>query len=1192
MGNIVKTSCLSKQYKGYFDSAYRVAWSGYKGHDYGHRSVIFSGQGTVFPGMFAGFFDTNSRLKSHFYRADLLAKKYNLPSLTDYIFNPNSVPEEHVLVVRILCLFTLELALFDSLCHENIRPNIITSHSFGEFVALVAAGIISFEDMFGIIHHRETHSPAAHSIGIMLVAYAGRDTIDEVLQQETFPYYFSNANSPYQTAVSVATAHIERLEKALGHSEIKTNRLHNVPCPYHTPLMLELSQSIEQYLRENPPKIKPPVIPVFTCGSRKLINAEDFDANDVLDVIVRQVIDPVDFILQIETLVEMGVMHFIEIGPKSIYCQMVSDILREPAVNGRKEFVEIGEIGGIRGVVENTRVKTNFIEVYLNPERKKNTNREPINSQGKKILQVLNRAIGKVTGYELVDLSVEDNYQSELGIDSIKKAEILVTVLDELDMSGRDDMVISQHETLLDTVEYFQYADNNPVVNQDNVKRDVCFSRNCVRWIEQALVSPFLTDKHHDSEDTASEDGTVIVSVKEIMTGFSTLRERLDKPSSWHTLVITVDSGAFGHHLFNEHFLANLREEFYPIIEFFQYLLKITLTKKTLFLFGVETEHYLFQGLDGLLKSLRKDTDYITYKQIQIDSPIDETKIRCLVGHERYVTDVAIRYRQGKRWISQLQPAPVPITPVVLTDELVVVAIGGAKGITFSLLANLAKQYKLRLYLAGRSSAMEPNIQSSIETLKQSCLEVHYHSLDASQYKGVDNWLSDITMQQGEIDLLINGAGTVVIDRLQNKTPEKIDNELLNKVLPARNVLRAGLSMGISRVINFSSILARYGGIGQSIYSCANAIINGLTAEYNQQSKEGTAISINWPPWENTGMTEDRVVLNQLKQLGVSLLTPQVANELFLAELTSNEPEPVYYADTYDRMFYRFSPDDLEKIKKLYGNPTKNEVNNGLCFDRQFSVSNDRYLNDHKIKGVACVPAAIAMTQFLGCARLFLDDNPVLIDFEASNPLLVKDSVKTKLTLSVEEDKAANFKMSTSISHFSAKAKLLTSDHITSIINLDIVPAKLSENLEELDVNIYYEGNRKADFGLHHGPVFQMMERVFIDDVDSAADKLIVQIDNDALVDILESDPDSRLALWVDGAFQAMGLQVAYSHQLKTLPVKVGELILLPAKPSKKLYVYTKLINISESEVIGNVEIRNSESELVLLLRRVTMRAL
>ena len=64
MGNIVKTSCLSKQYKGYFDSAYRVAWSGYKGHDYGHRSVIFSGQGTVFPGMFSGFFDTNPRLKS------------------------------------------------------------------------------------------------------------------------------------------------------------------------------------------------------------------------------------------------------------------------------------------------------------------------------------------------------------------------------------------------------------------------------------------------------------------------------------------------------------------------------------------------------------------------------------------------------------------------------------------------------------------------------------------------------------------------------------------------------------------------------------------------------------------------------------------------------------------------------------------------------------------------------------------------------------------------------------------------------------------------------------------------------------------------------------------------------------------------------------------------------------------------
>jgi len=69
---------------------------------------------------------------------------------------------------------------------RRIIPKIVTGHSFGEYAVLVVSGIISFEEMFDIVYHRDFFSPEVNSLGFMIAISVDEDEIKNILKKEEF----------------------------------------------------------------------------------------------------------------------------------------------------------------------------------------------------------------------------------------------------------------------------------------------------------------------------------------------------------------------------------------------------------------------------------------------------------------------------------------------------------------------------------------------------------------------------------------------------------------------------------------------------------------------------------------------------------------------------------------------------------------------------------------------------------------------------------------------------------------------------------------------------------------------------------------------------------------------------------------------------------------------------------------------
>jgi len=125
--------------QGYYFGSYNILMDEYLGVDFSRRCFVFPGQGAAFPGMFKNEYFNFETIREKFEKADLMALKFGLQKISDYILNPEDLKKETLPIVRNLALFTLEVALHEFFVSKKIVPKIVTGHSFGEYAALVAS---------------------------------------------------------------------------------------------------------------------------------------------------------------------------------------------------------------------------------------------------------------------------------------------------------------------------------------------------------------------------------------------------------------------------------------------------------------------------------------------------------------------------------------------------------------------------------------------------------------------------------------------------------------------------------------------------------------------------------------------------------------------------------------------------------------------------------------------------------------------------------------------------------------------------------------------------------------------------------------------------------------------------------------------------------------------------------------------
>jgi len=212
----------------------------------------------------------------------------------------------------------------------GLRADAFAGHSYGELVALAAAGRLTAADLYrlSVVRGRLMSRPHSGDPGSMLAVFAPLARIEEILTSGKLDLVIANRNSPTQAVLSGATAEIGRAEQALAEAGIRSIRL-PVAAAFHSPLVSQAVGPFREALASIP--LVPGPVPVYSNTTAREYPA---DADEARTLLAEQLARPVRFWEQVQALYQAGVRTFLEVGPGRVLTKLVEATLTEATVPG------------------------------------------------------------------------------------------------------------------------------------------------------------------------------------------------------------------------------------------------------------------------------------------------------------------------------------------------------------------------------------------------------------------------------------------------------------------------------------------------------------------------------------------------------------------------------------------------------------------------------------------------------------------------------------------------------------------------------------------------------------------------------------------------------------------------------------------------------------------------------------------
>ncbi len=294
-------------------------------------AFLFPGQGSQYPGMVrefslylpefrAAWESINSLLPEETHRAirQVLLPAANSCGASDEALRSQLAATD----IAQPALGMVACALLDFVERLGIRPVCVAGHSYGEYAALHAAGVLSREAFLGLSAARgRAMAVAAHRApGAMAAVNCAREHLRSLLG--SWPdIVVANDNGPRQCVISGPR---EAIEAAVA--ELKTRRhaatLLPVASAFHSPLMRPAAEPLARAIEST--DVSEPLCPVFSNADGKPYPAHPAVIRARL---AAQLESPVEFAAQIRAMYQAGARVFLELGPKSVLSNLTSSIL-------------------------------------------------------------------------------------------------------------------------------------------------------------------------------------------------------------------------------------------------------------------------------------------------------------------------------------------------------------------------------------------------------------------------------------------------------------------------------------------------------------------------------------------------------------------------------------------------------------------------------------------------------------------------------------------------------------------------------------------------------------------------------------------------------------------------------------------------------------------------------------------------
>ena len=304
-------------------------------------AFIFPGQGAQYIGMAMDFIAQDPSLEEIINNFD---KKNN----TNLLSIMKDGPEEKLKETR----FTQPAILFHSIAalralqnEIEITPDFVAGHSLGEFSALVANGVLNFEDAMYLVHKRgEFMIKANEGKPFAMAAIIGPDeeTVRNICQQASSEgvVVAANFNTPVQTVISGSKAGVEKACELLSEAGAKRVVPLVVGGPFHSPLIAKASEWLTEEMSSI--QFSSTTIPVIANVDANL----ETDSEKIKLNLAKQVTSSVLWVASMQRMISEGVELFIEFGPQKVLTGMMKKIDR------KAKILNIDKVEDVKKIVD------------------------------------------------------------------------------------------------------------------------------------------------------------------------------------------------------------------------------------------------------------------------------------------------------------------------------------------------------------------------------------------------------------------------------------------------------------------------------------------------------------------------------------------------------------------------------------------------------------------------------------------------------------------------------------------------------------------------------------------------------------------------------------------------------------------------------------------------------------------------
>ena len=283
------------------------------------KAYVFPGQGSQFVGMGKDLYELNVLAKEFFDKAnEILGYK-----ITDIMFEGT---DEDLKQTKVTQPAVFLHSVISALClGDEFQPDMVAGHSLGEFSALVAAEVLSFEDGLRLVYARAMAMQACCEKvpgAMAAIINLPDETIEQVCSEIDGVVVPVNYNSPGQVVISGEETAVKEACKRLKEAGAKRVLQLPVGGAYHSPLMeparVELAVAIEKA------EFHTPRCPIYqNVDAKPYIDPVLIKAN-----LLKQLTSAVRWTQTIHNMKVDGMEEFIECGPSQVLTGLIGRILK------------------------------------------------------------------------------------------------------------------------------------------------------------------------------------------------------------------------------------------------------------------------------------------------------------------------------------------------------------------------------------------------------------------------------------------------------------------------------------------------------------------------------------------------------------------------------------------------------------------------------------------------------------------------------------------------------------------------------------------------------------------------------------------------------------------------------------------------------------------------------------------------